>query len=84
MAVIVDACGRSCPEPVLLTKKALASKGDHYEVLVDNVTAKENVTRFAKNAGYGTKDHLSGLDNFGVTPIHRRSFEPIKSIIKSR
>jgi len=37
---------------------------------------------FAKNAGYGTKDHLSGLDNFGVTPIHRRSFEPIKSIIK--
>ena len=52
MAVIVDACGRSCPEPVLLTKKALASKGDHYEVLVDNVTAKENVTRFPKNAGY--------------------------------
>ena len=39
---------------------------------------------FAKNAGYGTKDHLSGIDNFGVTPIHRRSFEPIKSIIKSR
>ena len=37
---------------------------------------------FAKNAGYGTKDHLSGLDKFGVTPIHRRSFEPIKSIIK--
>ncbi len=52
MAVIVDACGRSCPEPVLLTKKALASKEDHYEVLVDNVTARENVTRFAKNAGY--------------------------------
>ena len=39
---------------------------------------------FAKNAGYGTKDHLTGIDNFGVTPIHRRSFEPIKSIIKSR
>ena len=35
-----------------ISKKALASKGDHYEVLVDNVTAKENVTRFAKNAGY--------------------------------
>lgn len=37
---------------------------------------------FAKNAGYGTKEHLSGIDEFGVTPIHRRSFEPIKSIIK--
>ena len=31
---------------------------------------------FAKNAGYGTKEHLSGIDKFGVTPIHRRSFEP--------
>lgn len=38
---------------------------------------------FAKNAGYGTKEHLSGIDKFGVTPIHRRSFEPIKSIIKN-
>lgn len=37
---------------------------------------------FAKNAGYGTKEHLSGIDKLGVTPIHRRSFEPIKSIIK--
>ena len=37
---------------------------------------------FAKNAGYGTKEHLCGIDKFGVTPIHRRSFEPIKSIIK--
>ena len=37
---------------------------------------------FAKNAGYGTKEHLSGINKFGVTPIHRRSFEPIKSIIK--
>ena len=37
---------------------------------------------FAKNAGYGTKEHLSGLDKLGVTPIHRRSFEPIKSMLK--
>ena len=36
---------------------------------------------FAKNAGYGTKEHLSGIDKFGVTPIHRRSFEPIKSCL---
>ena len=35
---------------------------------------------FAQNAGYGTKLHLEGLDKYGVTPIHRRSFEPIKSI----
>ncbi|QII82872.1 ribonuclease HII [Jeotgalibaca arthritidis] len=35
---------------------------------------------FEKNAGYGTKTHLEGLDQYGVTPIHRRSFEPIKSM----
>ena len=35
---------------------------------------------FAKNAGYGTANHLAGLDQLGVTPIHRRSFEPVKSI----
>lgn len=48
----VDARGLSCPQPVLLTKKALASNEKSYEVLVDNSTAKENVTRFATNSGY--------------------------------
>ena len=35
---------------------------------------------FAKNAGYGTTNHLAGLHRLGVTPIHRRSFEPVKSM----
>lgn len=35
---------------------------------------------FAKNAGYGTAKHLAGLHQLGVTPIHRRSFEPVKSM----
>ena len=35
---------------------------------------------FTQNAGYGTAKHLAGLDKLGVTPIHRRSFEPIKSM----
>ena len=35
---------------------------------------------FAQNAGYGTAKHLDGLQKLGVTPIHRRSFEPIKSM----
>lgn len=36
---------------------------------------------FAQNAGYGTKKHLHGLKKYGVTPIHRKSFEPIKSML---
>lgn len=48
----VDARGLSCPEPVILTRKALQSGAAAYEILVDNVTSRENVTRFAEHAGY--------------------------------
>ena len=37
---------------------------------------------FDKNKGYGTKAHLEGLENYGITPIHRKTFEPIKSKVK--
>lgn len=37
---------------------------------------------FEKNAGYGTKDHLTGLAQLGITPIHRHSFAPVKEYIK--
>lgn len=36
---------------------------------------------FATNAGYGTAKHLDGLEKLGVTPIHRTSFEPVKSLV---
>ncbi|GKT03913.1 ribonuclease HII [Furfurilactobacillus entadae] len=32
---------------------------------------------FQQNDGYGTKVHLTALDDQGVTPIHRRSFSPV-------
>ena len=36
---------------------------------------------FTANAGYGTAKHLEGLEKLGVTPIHRTSFEPVKSLV---
>lgn len=36
---------------------------------------------FQKNMGYGTKDHLDAIEKLGITPIHRKSFSPIKEII---
>lgn len=36
---------------------------------------------FATNAGYGTAKHLEGITKLGVTPIHRTSFEPVKSLV---
>ena len=32
---------------------------------------------FARNAGYGTKEHLLAIQNYGITPHHRRSFGPV-------
>ncbi len=36
---------------------------------------------FEVNKGYGTAEHLRALQELGVTPIHRRSFSPIKEML---
>ncbi len=33
---------------------------------------------FAKHKGYPTKAHIEAVENFGITPIHRRNFERVK------
>jgi len=34
-----------------------------------------------KNAGYGTKDHLTAIKKFGITKYHRKKFQPIHNIL---
>jgi ribonuclease HII len=34
--------------------------------------------QFEKNMGYGTPEHLEALAKYGVTPIHRKSFAPVR------
>ena len=58
----VDARGRACPEPVVMTKQAVEGNKDGVSVLVDNICAVENVTRFAKNAGYAVEKSQDGPD----------------------
>jgi len=48
----LDARGLSCPEPVIMIRKAMASNDAAYEIVVDNNASKENVTRFAEHQGY--------------------------------
>lgn len=55
----VDTRGLACPQPVLLTKKAL-TKESSLEILVDNNTAKNNILRFA--AGQGCKTSVTEAD----------------------
>jgi selenium metabolism protein YedF len=50
MSEIINAKGLPCPEPVILTKRALEAHSD-VVVLVDNTTAMENIKRFAASAG---------------------------------
>jgi ribonuclease HII len=37
------------------------------------------VYRFAAHKGYGTQQHRRAIEQFGVCPIHRRSFTLIKA-----
>ncbi|HEX4985149.1 MAG TPA: ribonuclease HII [Burkholderiales bacterium] len=34
---------------------------------------------FARHKGYSTQQHLDALQRFGVCPIHRRSFAPVRA-----
>lgn len=34
---------------------------------------------FELNVGYGTKDHLAAIQQYGPTPIHRKTFAPINA-----
>ena len=36
---------------------------------------------FERNRGYGTKEHLDAIGKFGDCPIHRRTFNPVKSLL---
>ena len=50
---IIDAVGKACPQPVILTKKAIEKHGDSLiTVKVDNKISRDNVERFAKSKGY--------------------------------
>lgn len=36
---------------------------------------------FESNAGYPTKEHLEALLKLGVTPVHRKSYAPVKKLL---
>ena len=37
---------------------------------------------FEHNRGYGTAEHLAAIERLGASPIHRRSFNPVKSMLR--
>ena len=57
MAKQVDARGFSCPQPVIIARKAIKEDEFPIEVLVDTVTSRENVRRMAEKAGVQVEVH---------------------------
>lgn len=68
-------------------------KGDQKSISVAAASILAKVTRdrlmkeydilypqygFARNKGYGTKEHMQAIETYGITPIHRRSFAPVR------
>ena len=51
MPKIVNAQGLACPQPVLLTRKAMAETADVLAI-VDGTDQAENVARMARQAGW--------------------------------
>ncbi|MBO4515719.1 MAG: ribonuclease HII [Lachnospiraceae bacterium] len=75
--------------PGVATPQVKIIKGDAKSASIGAASIMAKVTRdrmlreydkiypefqFAKNKGYGTKDHIEALKKYGPTPIHRRSF----------
>ena len=73
-AKVLDARGLSCPEPVIMIKKAVDAakaagsipEGITFTIMVDNRTSVENITRFGEHAGLTVTSEKTG-DDFTVT-----------------
>ena len=62
----VDTRGRSCPEPVIMTKNAISDlkKNESIKVLIGEEVAKENVGRFARNSGCDVEVNNEGNEEY--------------------
>ena len=84
--------GLGLPHPLLPTQRIV--KGDQLSLSIAaaSIIAKETRDRlmrvhhqqwplygFDQHKGYGTAQHLEALDRHGPCPLHRRSFDPIKT-----
>ncbi len=89
--VVTDAMPLDLPERTVFHPV----KGDQKSVSVAAASILAKVTRdrtmemydemypeygFAKNKGYPTKAHLEAIEKHGITPIHRRSFAPVRAV----
>lgn len=75
----VDARGDQCPIPVVKTKRAMQELGGpgEVEVLVDNETAVQNVTKMAQNSGAKVSSEKLGDKEFKVSITQDKAVEGV-------
>lgn len=55
----------------------------HRDTMMQELAKEHPMYEWHSNAGYGTKAHLTALQNYGCTPHHRRSFAPVRAITEA-
>lgn len=90
--LLVDACTLDVAQP----QKAIV-KGDARSQSIAAASILAKVARdermrewdriypgygLARHKGYGTAEHLAALQQYGLTPIHRRSYAPVRAVLQ--
>ncbi len=88
--------GNRCPELPCTAEAIVGGDGTVAAISAASILAKVARDRemilldsqypgygLAQHKGYPTKAHLAALQRLGVTPIHRRSFGPVRRLIEA-
>ncbi|MGI5911466.1 MAG: sulfurtransferase-like selenium metabolism protein YedF [Syntrophomonadaceae bacterium] len=65
MGKVIDARGLSCPQPVIMTKKAMDEPGgNNFTTIVNQIVALENIGKLAKSQGYDVEVEQNNEDYY--------------------
>ncbi len=92
--ILVD--GNACPRWERPSKAIVAGDSKCRSIAAASIVAKVTRDRimadhardhpgygWETNKGYGTPEHVRALDSLGLTPLHRRSFAPVRQLMLS-
>ena len=66
-----------------ISSASIIAKVSRDNLMKNQISNDYPIYKFEKNKGYGTKEHMDAIRTFGITRQHRKSFEPIKSMIEN-
>ena len=92
----VQVDGNRCPELAVPTEAIVGGDASVPAIAAASIIAKVQRDQeldildeqypgygFARHKGYPTKTHMEALQRLGVTPVHRKSFGPVKRLLSA-